>query len=93
MLSTPPPPGQDTVMAQVERKLMDALSPEKLVVTPTYDDPNGSHVSIYVVSDVFEGDNVVKRHRKIYSAIWDELQGPIHAVDSLIAKTPTEEAA
>jgi len=46
--------------------------------------------SIEVVSDSFEGESVVARHRMIYKAIWDELQGPIHAVDSIEAKTPSE---
>mmetsp|Transcript_11520 Transcript_11520/g.47955 ORF Transcript_11520/g.47955 Transcript_11520/m.47955 type:complete len:84 (+) Transcript_11520:811-1062(+) len=30
--------------------------------------------SIEVVSDSFEGESVVARHRMIYKAIWDELQ-------------------
>lgn len=86
------PGAPDTVMATVEKKLSAALNPEKLIVTPAYDDPNGSHVSIYVVSDKFEDLNVVKRHRIVYKAIWEELQGPIHAVDSIVAKTPAEES-
>lgn len=64
----------DNVMARVERKISDALSPKSLSVNPTYGDPNGSHVSIRVVSDMFEGKNVVKRHQLVYKAIWDELQ-------------------
>lgn len=83
--------GGDTAVAQVERKLSDALAPTRLVVTPTYGDPNGSHVSIEVVSDVFEGASVVKRHQKVYKIIWEELAGPIHAVDQLVTKTPAED--
>lgn len=64
----------DTVMETVKRKLSDALSPERLTVTPTYGDPNGSHVSIEVVSNAFEGLNVVKRHQAVYKVIWNELQ-------------------
>jgi acid stress-induced BolA-like protein IbaG/YrbA len=37
-----------------------------------------------------QGKNVVQRQRLIYKAIWDEMSGPVHAVDSIIAKTPTE---
>ncbi len=55
--------GEDTAMASVQRKLTDALAPQSLDVVPTYGDPNGSHVSIRVVS---EGLNVVKRHKLVY---------------------------
>eukprot|EP01033_Poteriospumella_lacustris_P008419 gene8417-6080_t len=38
----------------------------------------------------FEGKSVVQRQRMVYKAIWDELNGPLHAVDSIVAKTPKE---
>ena len=90
MVSTEMGGGEDTVIATLEQKLTKALEPTKLVVAPTYGDPNGAHVSIYVVSSAFAGQNVVKRHRTVYGAIWEELQGPIHAVDQLVTKTPEE---
>lgn len=46
--------------------------------------------SIKVVSEMFEGLNVVKRHKLVYGAIWEELSGPIHAVDELVTQTPAE---
>ena len=55
-----------------------------------YDDPNGSHISIVVVSDKFEGKRAVQRQQMVYKAIWEEMQGPVHAVDSMICKTPSE---
>mmetsp|Transcript_11515 Transcript_11515/g.47941 ORF Transcript_11515/g.47941 Transcript_11515/m.47941 type:complete len:84 (+) Transcript_11515:614-865(+) len=55
-------------------KLTEALKPLQLNITPAYGDPNGSHITIEVVSDSFEGESVVARHRMIYKAIWDELQ-------------------
>jgi BolA protein len=55
-----------------------------------YDDPNGSHISIQVVSDKFEGKRAVQRQQLVYKAIWEELQGPVHAVDSMVCKTPEE---
>ena len=58
-----------------------------------YDDPNGSHVSIEVVSSMFEGKRPVQRQQLVYKAIWEELQGPVHAVDSMVCKTPSEAAA
>mmetsp|Transcript_11519 Transcript_11519/g.47951 ORF Transcript_11519/g.47951 Transcript_11519/m.47951 type:complete len:138 (+) Transcript_11519:237-650(+) len=83
-------PGGDTVVDTCRMKLTEALKPLQLNITPAYGDPNGSHITIEVVSDSFEGESVVARHRMIYKAIWDELQGPIHAVDSIEAKTPSE---
>jgi stress-induced morphogen len=55
-----------------------------------YDDPNGSHISIKVVSEKFHGKRVVQRQQMVYKALWDELQGPVHAVDAMICKTPDE---
>lgn len=95
-IQPPPPPaagggeGGDTVVSTVERKIKEAVNPTDLTVTPSYGDPNGSHVSIKVVSEMFEGLNVVKRHKLVYGAIWEELSGPIHAVDELVTQTPAE---
>ena len=55
-----------------------------------YDDPNGSHISIEVVSSLFEGKRPVQRQQLVYKALWEELKGPVHAVDSMICKTPDE---
>ena len=55
-----------------------------------YDDPNGSHISIEVVSPKFEGKRAVQRQQMVYKAIWEELQGPVHAVDAMVCKTPDE---
>ena len=55
-----------------------------------YDDPNGSHISIEVKSALFEGKRPVQRQQLVYKALWEELQGPVHAVDSMICKTPDE---
>lgn len=54
------------------------------------DDPNGSHIALKVISSAFEGKNRVQRQQLVYKAIWEELSGPIHAVDELICKTPEE---
>lgn len=55
-----------------------------------YDDPNGSHISIEVVSNMFAGKRAMQRQQLVYKAIWDELQGPVHAVDAMVCKTPDE---
>ncbi|CAJ1952516.1 unnamed protein product [Cylindrotheca closterium] len=71
-------------------KIKDALDTSEVKVTGAYDDPNGSHVSIEVVSSMFEGKRAVQRQQLVYKAIWEELQGPVHAVDSMVCKTPDE---
>lgn len=62
----------------------------KCVVTSTDDDPNGSHIQVTVVSSAFEGKKAMERQRMVYKAIWEEMSGPVHAVDSISAKTPEE---
>lgn len=59
-------------------------------VPGAFDDPNGSHISIEVVSDLFVGKRAVQRQQLVYKAIWEEMQGPVHAVDAMICKTPEE---
>jgi stress-induced morphogen len=61
-----------------------------LKIKGAYDDPNGSHISIEVISDKFEGKRPVQCQQLVYKALWEELQGPVHAVDSMICKTPAE---
>ena len=39
---------------------------------------------------MFAGKRVVQRQQLVYKAIWEELQGPVHAVDSMECKTPDE---
>ena len=55
-------------------------------------DVNGDaqHVVIEVVSELFAKKNTLQRQRLIYQAIWEEMQGKVHAVDAMIAQTPSE---
>ena len=39
--------------------------------TGAYDDPNGSHISIVVVSELFEGKRPVQRQQLVYKALWE----------------------
>lgn len=51
----------------------------------------GGHFTIEVVSSVFEGKNMLQSQRLVYSAISHLMAGndaPVHAVDSMITKTP-----
>ena len=79
-----------TVVDTCKTKISAALSPLELEVQGAYDDPNGSHISIYCVSDAFEGKRSMQRQQMVFKAIWDEMQGPVHAVDRMILKTPAE---
>ncbi|KAJ1427806.1 bola protein [Ochromonadaceae sp. CCMP2298] len=82
--------GEDTVVSTCTKKIADLLSPVHLKVTSSNDDPNGSHIQVEVVSAQFEGKNTLARQRLVYKAIWEEMNGPVHAVDSIVAKTPKE---
>eukprot|EP01038_Epipyxis_sp_PR26KG_P009626 gene9626-12962_t len=81
---------EDTVVKRCTTKIKDLLNPVKIEVTSSNDDPNGSHIQIVCVSDAFIGKNTLARQRLVFKAIWDELEGPVHAVDSIVAKTPSE---
>lgn len=48
-----------------------------------------THFNLKVVSEVFEGKSLVKRHRLIYNLLQEELQSGLHAL-SIVAKTPSE---
>ena len=80
----------DTVISRCTSKIQAALNPTMIKVTASNDDPNGSHIQIVCISNEFEGKNTLQRQRLIYKAIWDEMSGPVHACDSIIAKTQSE---
>ena len=83
--------GDETTIVQTcTDKIKKALGTQDVKVTGAYDDPNGSHISIEVVSSMFEGKRPVQRQQLVYKALWEELQGPVHAVDAMICKTPEE---
>ena len=79
-----------TVVSRCTKLITESLNPVECVVTASDDDPNGSHIQIVCISDIFDGKSTLQRQRLIYKAIWDEMSGPVHAVDSIIAKTPKE---
>lgn len=81
---------QDTVVSRCTSKIQAALNPTMIKVTASNDDPNGSHIQIVCISNEFEGKNTLQRQRMIYKAIWDEMSGPVHACDSIVAKTQSE---
>lgn len=82
--------GGPAIVDICKEKISKLLETENVKVTGAYDDPNGSHISVEVVSPLFEGKRAVQRQQMVYKAIWEELQGPVHAVDAMICKTPDE---
>mmetsp|Transcript_21560 Transcript_21560/g.31573 ORF Transcript_21560/g.31573 Transcript_21560/m.31573 type:complete len:146 (-) Transcript_21560:203-640(-) len=91
MMSQVPDGGADTtVVSTCQKKISDALETDKVTVTGAYDDPNGSHISIEVISEQFEGKRLMQRQQMVYKAIWEEMQGAVHAVDGMICKAPSE---
>jgi stress-induced morphogen len=48
------------------------------------------HYELEVVSSEFEGKPLIQRHRIVYDALSDEMEGPIHAL-KLETKTPDED--
>ena len=53
---------------------------------------DGVHLSAVIVSEDFEGQSRIKRHRMVYSALGDAFSGPIHALQ-MTTLTPSEHKA
>ncbi|MGR6833448.1 transcriptional regulator BolA [Aliivibrio wodanis] len=73
------------IQHQIEQKLRTELSPSYLkVLNESYmhNVPEGSesHFKVIVVSDDFEGQRLLARHRTINSILADELANHIHAL-------------
>ena len=63
-LSTETP---DTSIVDIcSEKIKKALDADSVKVTGAYDDPNGSHISVEVVSSAFEGKRAVQRQQLVY---------------------------
>ncbi len=50
----------------------------------------GGHYRVTVVSPLFEGKNLVQRHRLVYDALAEEMQQAIHAL-ALTTLTPSQQ--
>ena len=71
------------VVARIEEAIEDA---EVEIVDLT---GGRDHYEVTVVSEAFEGKPLIKRHRMVYDALGDQMDGPIHAL-TLETKTPDE---
>jgi BolA protein len=91
-----------TVAADIRQKLTSAFAPIALEVQDESarhaghagatrgDGSQGeTHFHVKLVSASFEGLSRVERQRRVYTALKDELAGPVHAL-SLAAFTPAE---
>src|SRR3954466_2309068 len=91
-----------TVADAIREKLTAAFTPEWLEVADESARHAGhagatrgdgsmgeTHFQVRIVAAAFEGLSRVERQRRVYSALKDELAGPVHAL-SLSALTPSE---
>ena len=81
------------IQASIEQKLL-ALEPKHLEVineSGMHNVAEGSetHFKVTVVTDQFEGNMLIQRHRLVNSLLSEELEGEVHAL-SLHTKTPDE---
>ena len=86
-------------MTIIETQLRDALTtlnPSQLNIIDNSAEhaghagnTGGSHFTIIIVSDLFEGLSLIKRHRLVNNAAADLLRQDIHAL-SIKAKTTSE---
>lgn len=76
------------------------IEPEKVIekIEEAFDDPDveiadltggRDHYELHVVASEFEGKPLIKRHRLVYDALSEEMEGPIHAL-TLETETPDE---
>jgi len=82
------------VQALIASKLTTALSPVHLEVvneSNMHSVPPGSesHFKVTVVSEHFEDQALVQRHRTVNALLADEINGPVHAL-TLHTMTPDE---
>lgn len=83
-----------SIQQAIENKLTEALSPQHLEVlneSHLHNVPPGSesHFKVTVVTERFEGQRLVARHRMINSLLAEELAGAVHAL-ALHTLTPDE---
>jgi BolA family transcriptional regulator, general stress-responsive regulator len=87
-----------TVADRLSVKLNQAFAPQQLEIHDDSAKHSGhagareggeSHFSVLIVSEHFEGLNRVARQRLVYSALAEDLAGPVHAL-SLQTLTPEE---
>lgn len=77
---------------RIEAALAAGLSPQHLeVIDESHRHSRGSetHYNVTVVSDAFEGELRVARHRRVHALLTSELESGLHAL-TLTVLTPSE---
>ncbi len=77
------------VAQSIQDKLTQAFAPARLEVIDDsarhrghHGAPDGgeSHFNVVIVADAFKGRSRLQRQRDVYSALSEELAGPVHAL-------------
>ena len=82
---------------RIEEKLTDAFSPEMLLVKDQSHlhaghegaKSGGGHFDVRIVSEAFQGQRPLQRHRQVFDALGSMMETEIHAL-RITAKTPNE---
>ena len=79
---------------RIKEILLSEFSPihyEVINESDKHNVPKGSesHFKVLIVSEVFEGKNLVQRHRMVNHSLREELKSSVHAL-SIMAKTPQQ---
>ena len=74
-----------TMAATIEAKVREGLTPSHLEVineSGNHNVPKGSesHFKLVIVSEKFEGQRTLHRHRMVYAILERELAGSVHAL-------------
>lgn len=86
------------IAAEIEKRLIEALAPERLEVVDDSEKHRGhaghdargeSHFTVRIVSRAFEGQSRVGRQRMVNSALAELLRDRVHAL-AMITKAPGE---
>lgn len=83
-------------LAQIRQRL-DSLAPLQLELTDESHlhaghagaRDGGGHYRLTIVAEIFRGRNTLARHRLVYDAVGNLMQGPVHAL-AIRALTPEE---
>ena len=83
-------------IAMISERLTEAFSPLTLNIIDESAKHAGhasaggaGHFVVEIVSDSFEGNSLIQRHRQVYDALDDIMHNEIHAL-SIKASTPAE---
>ena len=62
---------------EVEQRLIETFSDGKVIV----DFPDGKHMAVEIVSELFAGKNLVEQHKMVYAVVDDLIRdGYLHAL-------------